>query len=85
MKSIVQKDGSIEAAGKGKDDRAIAMALASIAWGEYIRYELIQAGHTFAVAKRRDEVGAVEQTQVGNMVMNYLKHMGIKDVNSKSR
>lgn len=85
MKSIVQDGGSIEASGKGKDDRCIALALANIAWGEYIRYDLIAAGHTYAAAARRDEVNATEQTQVGNQVMNYLKKIGIKDVNTNSR
>lgn len=82
MKSIVNDGGSIEASGRGKDDRVIALALATIAWGEWIRYDLIQMGHTFAVASRRDEVEAVEQTQVGHQVMNFFKRIGIKDVNN---
>lgn len=82
MKSIVQNGGTIEASGKGKDDRCIALALACIAWGEWLRYDLITAGHTFASATRRDEINAVEQTQTGTIVMNYLKRIGIKDVNT---
>ena len=58
----------------------IALALASIAWGEYIRYELITMGLTFASSKRNDEINATEKTQVGNMVMSYLKNIGIKEV-----
>jgi len=82
MKTIVQNGGSIEADGKGKDDRCIAMALAAIAWGEWLRYDLIQLGYTYEVAKRKDEIQSTEKTQVGNMVMNYLHRIGIKDVDT---
>lgn len=81
MKSIVNDGGSIEASGRGKDDRVIALALATVAWGEWLRYDLQQAGHTFASANRRDEINSVEQTQVGTQVMNFFKRIGIADIN----
>ena len=83
MKSIVQDGGSIEASGKGKDDRVMAMALAAIAWGEWIKYELITQGITYAASARRDEIQSTEQTQTGTLVMNYLKRIGISDVNTQ--
>jgi hypothetical protein len=85
MKSIVVDGGSIEASGKGKDDRVISLALASIAWAEWIRFDLMQMGMSHAAAKRKDELDDTDQTQVGNMVMGYLKRIGIKDVNNANR
>ena len=72
MKNVVQEDGSIGAPGRGKDDRVIGAALATMAWTDFIRMRLVAANITKGRAEAR-AAGAPES----NPVTNYLKRIGM--------
>lgn len=77
MKNVVRQEGMIGVPGRGKDDRVIAEALAVIAWVDFIRVRLIQAGITKA-KQEADEKLPPEYQQAGRSVNNFLKHLGIR-------
>jgi hypothetical protein len=77
MKNVVRHDGTIGVPGRGKDDRVIAQALGVIAWVDFIRVRLIQAG----ITKAKQEADAnlpPEYAAAGRSVNNFLKHLGIR-------
>ena len=76
MKGIVREDGFIGAPGRGKDDRVIAAALATIAWAEQVQPRLIGMRLSKEMSVRQDEY-TPEQLAVGKNVSNYLKMIGV--------
>ena len=85
MKGIVREDGFIGAPGRGKDDRVIAAALATIAWAEQVQPRLIGMRLSKEMSLKQDEY-TPEQLAVGKNVSNYLKMIGVyggKDVASR--
>lgn len=77
MKRIQREEnGDIAAPGRGKDDRVIASGLSTVAWHDFFRIRLAQAGITRAKAEARSEdarpVSAVERN-----VMDYLRAIGV--------
>jgi len=85
MKGIVREDGFIGAPGRGKDDRVIATALATIAWAEQVQPRLIGMRLSKEMSLKQDEY-TPEQLAVGKNVSNYLKMIGVyggKDATSR--
>ena len=76
MKGIVRENGFIGAPGRGKDDRVIAAALATIAWAEQVQPRLIGMRLSREMSNKQD-VYTPEQLAVGKNVSNYLKLIGI--------
>ena len=76
MKGIVREDGFIGAPGRGKDDRVIATALATIAWAEQVQPRLIGMRLSKEMSLRQDDY-TPEQLAVGKNVSNYLKMIGV--------
>ena len=76
MKGIVRENGFIGAPGRGKDDRVIASALATIAWAEQVQPRLIAQRLTRMMSTKQDEY-TPEQIAVGKNVSNYLKMIGM--------
>jgi hypothetical protein len=77
MKGIVREGGTIAAAGRSKDDRVIASALATAAFAEQLQPKLIAN----RVTKDKKETKTDEnehggQVQVQKQVSNYLKALG---------
>jgi hypothetical protein len=77
MKGIVREGGTIAAAGRSKDDRVIASALATAAFAEQLQPRLIAN----RVTKDKKETKTDEnehggQVQVQKQVSNYLKALG---------
>jgi hypothetical protein len=75
MKIIVRKDAQIEADGRGKDDRVLAMGLAIIAWNDWLMLELITNRTTYAghQAGKKLENG---MNVLQRMTMNFLAGVG---------
>jgi hypothetical protein len=76
MKGIVRDGGSIEAAGRGKDDRVIASALACVAYAEQVQPRLIAQGISRDLSKKQEDF-TPEQLAVGKNVSTYLKNIGM--------
>ena len=76
MKTIIRDGASIEASGRNKDDRVMAMALACAAFSEQVQPQLIQRKLTRKVS-REIESKTPEQLSVGRGVSNYLKAIGV--------
>ena len=76
MKGIVRENGFIGAPGRGKDDRVIAAALATIAWAEQVQPRLIAMRLSKEMSLKQDEY-TPEQLAVGKNVSNYLKMIGV--------
>jgi hypothetical protein len=77
MKGIVRDGGTIAAAGRSKDDRVIASALAAAAYAEQLQPRLI-ANRVMRGKKeeKTDENSHNGQVQVQKQVSNYLKALG---------
>lgn len=76
MKTIIRDGASIEASGRNKDDRVMAMALAAAAYSEQVQPQLIQRKLSRKVS-RELESKTPEQLSVGKGVSNYLKAIGV--------
>jgi len=77
MKGIVRDGGTIAAAGRSKDDRVIASALAAAAYAEQLQPRLIANRVTREKKEVQDaENAAGGQVQVQKQVSNYLKALG---------
>ena len=77
MKGIVRDNGTIAAAGRSKDDRVIACALASAAYAEQLQPRLIANRVTRDKKEVKDaENEAGGQVQVQKQVSSYLKALG---------
>lgn len=77
MKGIVRDNGTIAAAGRAKDDRVIASALAAAAYAEQIQPRLIQMRLTRDKKQvEPDESDSASGQQVQKQVSNYLKALG---------
>lgn len=77
MRIIVREDGSIAASGRGKDDRVIAAALAGIAWGDFIRMRLVQAGESRGLAAAREGAKDFKMEAAQSAVAGYLRKIGV--------
>lgn len=76
MKGIVRDSGFLGAPGRGKDDRVIATALASVAFAEQIQPRLIAQKITREINKAQENY-TPEQIAVGRNVSDYLKRIGL--------
>ena len=76
MKTIIRDGASIEASGRNKDDRVMAMALACAAFSEQVQPQLIQRKLSRKVSRELEEK-TPEQLSVGKGVSNYLKAIGV--------
>ena len=77
MKGIVRDNGTIAAAGRSKDDRVIACALAAAAYAEQLQPRLIANRVTRDKKEVKDaENEAGGQVQVQKQVSSYLKALG---------
>jgi hypothetical protein len=76
MKSIVRDGGSIQAGGRGKDDRVIATALASAAYAEQLWPRLVQMKVTRENNRAQDNMRP-EDVQGSRAVSTYLKKIGL--------
>lgn len=76
MKSVVRDQGSIQAYGRGKDDRVIATALATAAYAEQLQPRLIQTRISRKVSQAQEDY-TPEQLSVGRNVSDYLKKIGV--------
>jgi hypothetical protein len=77
MKSIEREGGAAPAAaGKSKDDRVIAAALACVTWNDHERTKLLMQNSTFDLVSSAERGGP--QSKVDRIVANYLKKIGIK-------
>ena len=76
MKSIVRDGGSIQAGGRGKDDRVIATGLAAAAYAEQLWPRLVQAKVTRENNRAQDEMRP-EDVQSSKVVSTYLKKIGL--------
>lgn len=77
MKTVVREDGSIAAAGRGKDDRVIAAALACAAYAEQLQPRLIAMHMTKERNRQQDELDAEERNRERTVVSKYLKNIGL--------
>jgi hypothetical protein len=75
MKGIVRDGGSIQAPGRGKDDRVIAAALAAAAYAEQVQPQLLIRRLTRDVSKAQEAL-TPEEVTVGRNVSDYLKRIG---------
>jgi hypothetical protein len=76
MKSVVRDGASIEAYGRGKDDRVMASGLAAVAYAEQVLPRMIQSRIT-RETNRADDEKSPEQIAYGRSVTNYLKNLGL--------
>ena len=76
MKGIVRDDGFLGAPGRGKDDRVIAAALASVAYAEQIQPRLIANKITREVSEAMESY-TPEEIATQSTVSNYLKRIGL--------
>lgn len=79
MRTVVNDEGSIAAAGRGKDDRVMAAALAHWVWIQSIKGALLSQRRTYAAEQARQTgMSPTPMSQMRHSVMNYLKHSGIQ-------
>ena len=76
MKTIKRDQGSIQAQGRGKDDRVIAAALAAAAYAEQVQPRLIQMRVTKENSKKTETL-TPEQISGQRSISSYLKSIGI--------
>ena len=76
MKTIRRDGASIEAGGRGKDDRVIGAALAAAAYAEQVQPRLVAMKLSRAISKAQEN-STPEQLSVGKNVSNYLKGIGL--------
>jgi len=72
----VRDGGSIQAGGRGKDDRVIATALASAAYAEQLWPRLVQMKVTRENNRAQDNMRP-EDVQGSRAVSTYLKKIGL--------
>lgn len=75
MKNIVREDGFLGAPGRGKDDRIVASALATVTWIDYVRIRLVQQGLSRQACQKRDADGTTGGA--GKTVETYLRSIGM--------
>jgi hypothetical protein len=76
FRNVHRNGDQIGGEGRAKDDRVIALAIAAVAWNDWIMREMQAAGRTYVKEQR----GPVEQKQfnaVERSVINYLKEQKI--------
>jgi len=76
MKTVRRDGGSIQASGRGKDDRVIAAALATAAYEEQVKPRLLAMKLTRAISKSQEDK-TPEEISVGRNVSDYLKRIGM--------
>jgi hypothetical protein len=72
----VRDGGSIEAFGRGKDDRVIATGLACVAYAEQVQPRLVQQKLSRRVSTERENVSP-EMAAMNQNVATYLKQIGM--------
>ena len=76
MKTIRRDGASIEAGGRGKDDRVIGAALAAAAYAEQVQPRLVAMKLSRSISKAQEN-STPEELSVGKNVANYLKGIGL--------
>jgi hypothetical protein len=79
MMTVVQDGNDICAAGRGKDDRVFAAALANKAWIDWARKVMIQNGQTFLVVTAEENgepvtMGSIVDRRVAEFFRNAEEH-----------
>jgi hypothetical protein len=79
MMTVVQDGNDICAAGRGKDDRVFAAALANKAWIDWVRKVMIQNGQTFLVVTAEENgepvtMGSIVDRRVAEFFRNAEEH-----------
>jgi hypothetical protein len=74
MKSITMEDGSIQAEGRGKDDRVMACGLAHEAWKRWVQDKLRSQGITFAGVYSNPD--GSKPNPVQSRILNYMRRLG---------
>ena len=78
MSKITRQEGSApSAAGKNKDDRVIAAALAVTAWNDQLRTQLMMENQTYELVERA-KVQTPIQSVTARTLDNYLQLIGVK-------
>ena len=86
MRGVRIDDGYIGAAGRDKDDRVIASALACMAWKEQVQQRLINRGMTYERVYRQDPKPQVPlEKLVTGQVLNYLRNASISKIDEKGK
>lgn len=75
MKKVVWQDGTIEAEGRGKDDRVMASGLAHYAWMQRLRMKLAGRGLTWQRAQ--DDEAHPKADTARKLVLDYLRTANI--------
>ena len=81
MITLVQEGSSIHAAGRGKDDRVMAAALAHYAWAEWQRTSMMANGETFDKVQNRE----AEVMKAGRPVIDWIvpRHMAAAEAEAR--
>ncbi len=77
FRNIHREGDKIGGEGRAKDDRVIALGIATIAWNDWIMNEMIAQSRTFAAETRPPEV-IKEHSVVEHSVIKFLKQNGVK-------
>jgi hypothetical protein len=74
----IRRDGDqVGGEGRAKDDRVIALAIAVVAWNDWIMQEMMVDNRTYALEHRPPEESK-QVTTVERAVLKYLTHQGIE-------
>jgi hypothetical protein len=73
FRNVHRNGDQIGGEGRAKDDRVIALAIATVAWNDWIMREMQAAGRTF-VMEQRGPVEAKQYNAAERSVINYLKN-----------
>lgn len=76
FRNIHRQGDKIGGEGRAKDDRVIALAIATIAWNDWIMREMQIANRTY-VLENREPVEIQKLTPLENNVLTFLKRRGI--------
>ncbi len=74
MNNVERNNGYLGAPGRGKDDRVVAAALATISWVDFVRIRLVQMGLSKSESASKDVNG---NSGAVNAVTTYLKKIGV--------
>ena len=77
LRNIHRNGDQIGGEGRAKDDRVIALAIAVVAWNDWLMEEMRVNNRTWALENRPDEATHTETT-VEKAVLKYLSAQGVE-------
>src|SRR5256885_7288706 len=77
FRNIHREGDKIGGTGRAKDDRVIALAMATIGWNDWLLNELLSGNRTY-IQEHRPKEAIRQYTPVEHSVVGYLKNHGIK-------